>query len=160
MTFLTRRYDPFNDIRSLQSQMNRLFEPFWSRPGEEDLVSGTWVPAVDVEEIGDEIVLRAELPGMKQEDIDISFNDGILTIRGERQFEKETQEKTWHRIERSYGSFVRSFTMPRSVDAGRITADYRDGVLAIHVPKREESKPRQIKIGSGGEGDGKKISAA
>ena len=147
MTFLTRKYDPFNELRSLQSQMNRLFEPMWNRGSDEELVTGNWIPPVDVQEVGDSLVLRAELPGVKQEDIDISFADGVLTLKGERQFEKESQEKTWHRIERAYGSFTRSFTMPRSVDPAGITADYKDGVLEIKVPKREESKPRQIKIG-------------
>lgn len=160
MTFLTRKYDPFGDIRSLQAQMNRLFEPFWSRTGDEELVSGTWIPPVDVEEVGDSLVLRAELPGVKREDIDVSFTDGVLTLKGERQFEKESQEKTWHRIERSYGSFVRSFTMPRSVDPSGISADFKDGVLEIRVPKREESKPRQIRIGEAQTADAKKISAA
>jgi HSP20 family protein len=159
MTFLTRRFEPFNDVRQLQSQMNRLFEPFWAR-GDEDLVSGTWAPAVDVEESGDELILRAELPGMKRENIDISFSDGILTIKGERQFEKEAKEKTWHRIERSYGQFVRSFTLPRTADPAAIRADYTDGVLEIRVPKREESKPRQIKIGETTDTTGKRISAA
>ena len=160
MTFLTRRYDPFNELRSLQTQMNRMFEPYWARTSDEELVSGNWVPPVDVQEVGDSLVLRAELPGVKEEDIDISFADGVLTLKGERQFEKESQDKTWHRIERSYGSFTRSFTMPRTVDPAGITAGFKDGVLEIKVPKREESKPRQIKIGESASPDQKKISAA
>ena len=148
VSLVTRRFDPFAELRAMQSQVNRLFEP-WARNDQEDLVTGTWIPAVDVEEIGDKMVLRAELPGIKQENIDISFTDGVLTIRGERRFEKEGSERTFHRIERSYGTFVRSFTLPRSVDPSGITASYTDGILTVEVPKREEAKPRQIRIGIG-----------
>ena len=161
MTSLTRNSNPFNDFRSMQSQMNRLFEPFFSRSGsQEDLVTGTWIPPVDVAEEGDHLVLRAELPGIKQENIDISFAEGVLTIKGERQFEKKDEESNYHRIERAYGTFVRSFTLPRSADPNAISASYVDGVLEISVPKREESKPRQIRIGATNERpDNKKLEA-
>lgn len=161
MTSLTRNNNPFNELRNMQSQVNRLFEPFFSRgTTQEDLVTGTWIPPVDVAEEGDRIILRAELPGMKQENIDISFAEGMLTIKGERQFEKKSDESNYHRIERAYGTFVRSFTLPRSADAASITAQYTDGVLEIEVPKKEESKPRQIRIGAASDRpDNKKLEA-
>lgn len=148
MTTLMRTTLPSSDIRTFQSQLNRLFEPFFTRwADDEELTSSTWMPPVDIAEDPDRIVVRAEVPGMKQEEIEISFNDGVLSIKGSRKFEKESNERNYHRLERAYGSFVRSFTMPRTVDADRITATYRDGVLEIEVPKKEEAKPKQIRIG-------------
>jgi len=132
------------DFRTLQTQLSRIFEPF-ARTEDEDLVSGAWAPAVDVAETKEKIIVRAELPGMKQEDIQIEFENGLLTIRGERAIEK-IENATWHRVERTYGNFSRSFTLPRTVDPERISATYRDGVLEISVPKREEAKPKQIRI--------------
>lgn len=147
MTNMTR-YTPSPEFRSLQHQMNRLFEPFLGRSlNDEDLASGTWVPPVDVVEEKDAIVVSAEVPGMKQENIDIQFENGVLTIRGNREFRNETKEKTYHRVERVYGQFVRSFTLPRSIDAEKIAAHYANGVLEIRVPKLEEAKPKQIRIG-------------
>ena len=134
------------DLKNLQVQLNRLFEPFARfTSSDEDLVSGTWVPPVDVAETQDRIVVRAEVPGMKQEDIAIEFENGLLTIRGDRKLEKH-EGVTWHRVERIYGNFSRSFTLPRSVDPEKITASYRDGILEVEVPKREEAKPKHIKI--------------
>ncbi len=147
MTTVTR-FNPQQDVRSLQQQMSRLFEPFLGRAlgDDESLMSGTWAPPVDVVEEKDAIVVSAELPGMSKDDIDIQFENGVLTLRGQRRAEKETTEKTYHRVERVYGNFVRSFTLPRTVDADKINATYHDGVLEIRVPKREEAKPRQINI--------------
>ena len=147
MSNLTR-FNQTQDFRAFQQQVNRLFEPFLGRPvvDDESLVSGTWAPPVDVMEEKDAIRVVAELPGMKKEDIDIQFENGILTIRGQRAIEKDSSDKTFHRVERVYGNFVRSFTLPRSVDAEKIDATYRDGVLDIRVPKKEEAKPRQIAI--------------
>ncbi len=147
MTNLTR-FNPQHDFRSMQQQMSRLFEPFFGRAtgDDESLMSGTWAPPVDVVEEKDAIVVTAELPGMKKDEIDIQFENGVLSIRGERTLSKESEEKTYHRVERVYGTFVRSFTLPRSVDAEKINATYQDGVLEIRVPKREEAKPRQINI--------------
>lgn len=134
------------DVKNLQVQLNRLFEPFARfTTGEEELVSGTWVPPVDVAETQEKIVVRAEVPGMKQEDISIEFENGLLTIKGERKLEK-SEGVTWHRVERIYGNFRRSFTLPRSVDPERIAASYREGILEVEVPKREEAKPKHIKI--------------
>lgn len=137
------------DIRNVQAQLNRLFEPFARfAVGDEDLVSGTWVPAVDVAETQETIVVRAEVPGMKQEQIHIEYENGLLTLRGERELQK-SEGLTWHRVERAYGSFSRSFTLPRTIDAERISASYRDGVLEITVPKRAETKAKQIRIDLG-----------
>jgi HSP20 family protein len=148
MTTLSR-WNPGTEIKNLQQQLNRLMlEPFARVTApDEDLVSGTWVPPVDVVETQDKIIVRAELPGMKQEDVNIEFENGILTLRGERKFQKETSEHTYHRVERAYGNFIRSFTLPRTVDPEKISASYRDGLLEIEVPKKEDAKPRQIKIG-------------
>ncbi|HEX2120909.1 MAG TPA: Hsp20/alpha crystallin family protein [Thermoanaerobaculia bacterium] len=143
---MTRFATQNQDVKTLQNQLNRLFEPFARfAAGDEDLVSGTWVPPVDVAETQEKILVRAEVPGMKQEDIQIEFENGLLTIRGERKIEK-SDGVTWHRVERIYGNFSRSFTLPRSVDPEKITAGYRDGILEIEVPKRDEAKPKQIRI--------------
>lgn len=143
---MTRFASQNQDVKTLQNQLNRLFEPFARfAAGDEDLVSGTWAPPVDVAETQEKILVRAEVPGMKQEDIQIEFANGLLTIRGERKIEK-SEATTWHRVERVYGNFSRSFTLPRSVDPEKITAAYREGILEIDVPKREEAKPKQIRI--------------
>jgi HSP20 family protein len=143
---MTRFAVPSQDYKTLQNQLNRLFEPFARfTSGDEDLVSGAWVPPVDVAETQEQIIVRAEVPGIRQEDIQIEFENGLLTIRGERAIEK-TDAMTWHRVERTYGNFSRSFTLPRTVDPEKITANYRDGILEIAVPKREEAKPKQIRI--------------
>ena len=139
-------YTTDRDVKNLQAQLNRLFEPFARfATADEDLVSGTWAPPVDVAETQDKILVRAEVPGIKQEDISIEFENGLLTLRGERKLEK-TEGVTWHRVERIYGNFSRSFTLPRTVDPERIAATYREGILEIEVPKREEAKPKHIKI--------------
>jgi HSP20 family protein len=136
------------DVKTLQNHLNRRLEPFLERFGfaDEDLVSGNWVPPVDVLETPDQIVLRAELPGVRQDAIEISFSEGVLSMRGERGFEKENDSLRYHRIERVYGNFARSFTLPRTVDPERITASFTDGVLEVSVPKRDEAKPRQIRV--------------
>jgi HSP20 family protein len=135
------------ELATLQSQLGRILEPFarFAAPDDEDLVSGTWVPPVDVAETQEKIVVRAEVPGLKQEDIQIEFENGLLTIKGERKHEK-TEGTTWHRVERVYGNFSRSFTLPRTVDGEKITAAYREGILEIDVPKKEEAKPKNIRI--------------
>lgn len=142
----TARWTTSPDLKNLQSQLNRLFEPFGRMAGDEELATGTWVPPVDIAEMKDKLIVRAEVPGMKQEDIAIEFENGVLTIRGERKPEKAADGITWHRVERLYGNFVRSFTLPRTVDVERIAATYREGILEIEVPKKEEAKPKQIRI--------------
>jgi HSP20 family protein len=140
----TARFIPQQDLNTLQNQLTRLFEPF-ARLNDEDLVGGAWVPPMDVCETQEKIIVRAEVPGMRQDDIHIEFENGLLTIRGERKLEKQ-QGVTYHRIERIHGAFSRSFTLPRTIDAERISASYRDGILEVEVPKKEEAKPKQIRI--------------
>ncbi|HEY4641585.1 MAG TPA: Hsp20/alpha crystallin family protein [Thermoanaerobaculia bacterium] len=141
---ITARWNPQQNLDNLHNQLSRFFEPF-TRTADEDLVSGSWAPPVDVAETQEKIIVRAEVPGMKQEEIQIEFENGLLTIRGERRLVKQ-DGVTFHRVERTFGNFSRSFTLPRTVDPERITAAYRDGVLEIEVPKKEEAKPKQIRI--------------
>jgi len=143
------RWNPLDDLLGLQKKMNKIFEEsFLSRKASEDeeMSSGLWVPAVDIYETGSDIVLKAELPEINQKDIQINIEDNVLTLKGERKFEKETKEENYHRIERSYGSFSRSFTLPGSVDKEKVKASYKNGVLKITMPKKEESKPKQVTI--------------
>jgi HSP20 family protein len=141
------RYDPFRDLRTLQEEVNRLFSTNLTRAfGDEDIGRGAWAPSVDIYENKDQIVLEAELPGMKQEDFDLAIENNIITLRGERKFEKTEENDNYHRVERSYGSFTRSFTLPQSVSGEGATADYSNGVLRVTLPKREETKARRIEI--------------
>jgi HSP20 family protein len=142
------KWDPFKDLVSLQDRMNRLFDESVRnvRPGDEALSSAIWSPAVDIYETEDEVVVKAELPEVNQKDIDVQIENNTLTLRGERKFNKETKKENFHRIERAYGSFSRSFTLPSTIDQEKIRADYRDGILKISMPKREETKPKQIKV--------------
>jgi HSP20 family protein len=144
---LTRYFTPFNDFRTLQA---RFFEPFFGRFNflADELPSGTWAPAVDVAEEGDKILVKVEVPGVDEKDIKVNFEDGTLTVTGERTFERK-DERNYHRIERSYGTFTRTFSLPTSIDANQITASYRNGILEIEIPKKEEAKPKQIAINVG-----------
>jgi HSP20 family protein len=142
MTFLTR-FNPFDDLRRMEA---RLFEPFFRWPAfNEEIQATAWNPPVDVLEETDRILVKVEVPGVDEKDLRVTFEDGLLTISGERQFERK-DDRNYHRIERAYGSFTRTFTLPRSVEAGKIQANYRNGVLEIEIPKREEAKPKQIQI--------------
>ena len=141
------RYDPFRDLRTLQEEVNRLFSTNMSRSfGDEGIGTGAWAPSVDIYENKDQIVLEAELPGMKQEDFDLSIENNVLTLRGERKFEKTDESDNYHRVERSYGAFTRSFTLPQTVSAEGATAEYNNGVLRVTLPKREETKARRIQV--------------
>ncbi|HEV7474284.1 MAG TPA: Hsp20/alpha crystallin family protein [Pyrinomonadaceae bacterium] len=147
------RYDPFRDLRSLQEEVNRLFSTNLTRGfGEEGIGRGAWNPSVDIYENKDQIVLEAELPGMKRDDFELSVENNVITLRGERQFEKKEDSDNYHRVERSYGSFTRSFTLPQSVSAEGATAEYHNGVLRVTLPKREETKARRIEISGAGSG--------
>jgi HSP20 family protein len=142
------RYDPFRDLRSLQDEVNRLFSTNLSRAfGDEGIARGAWNPSVDIYENKDQIVLEAELPGMNREDFDLTVENNVITLRGERRFEKKDDGDNYHRVERSYGSFTRSFTLPQTVSAEGAQAEYRNGVLRVTLPKREEVKARRIEIG-------------
>ena len=141
------RYDPFRDLRTLQEEVNRLFSSNLTRGfGEEGIGRGAWNPSVDIYENKDQIVLEAELPGMKQDDFELTVENNVITLRGERQFEKKEESDNYHRVERSYGSFTRSFTLPQTVSAEGATAEYSNGVLRVTLPKREETKARRIQI--------------
>ena len=139
------RWDPFRDLVTLRDKMNRLFEDA-VRGEEKDLISSSWAPAVDIYETENELVLAAEVPGVEEKDVEISVEDNTLSIRGERKFQKETKEENYHRIERSYGAFYRSFTLPNYIDQERIHAEHESGVLKVHMPKKPEVKPRKVKI--------------
>lgn len=142
------RWDPFRDLNLLQDRMNRLFEDAGrGYRGDEPVSTSTWSPAVDIYETGSEIVVKAELPGIDRKDITLHLENNVLTLKGDRKFEKETSEENYQRIERSYGGFSRSFNIPSMVDEEKIRADYRDGVLKIVLPKKEQAKPKQIRIG-------------
>ena len=145
---LIRWTDPFRDITTLQDRMNQLFGNFLERgPGrEEGLGTGVWMPAVDIYETKDAICVRAELPGVEKEAIGVEVKDGVLVLRGERKFEKEVKEENYHRIERAYGNFHRSFALPSSVDGEKVTARMKEGVLEVTLPKKEQAKPKQVKI--------------
>jgi HSP20 family protein len=146
------RWEPFRDLLSLQERMNRLFdESYRARGGEADewALGGSWAPAVDIYEQDGNIVMKAELPGVDPKAVDIRLENNTLTLRGERKLDKEIKQDNYHRVERSYGSFSRSFTLPTVVDQGQIKAEYKDGVLKLTLPKREEAKPRQIQINVG-----------
>jgi len=145
------RWEPFRDLMSLQERMNRLFdESYRARGGEDDwALGGTWAPAVDIYEHENTIVIKAELPGVDPKDVDIRLDNNVLTINGERKLDNEVKKESYHRVERSYGAFTRSFTLPTTVDPNGIKAEYRDGVLRVTLPKREEAKPKQIQISVG-----------
>lgn len=142
-------YDPFRELRSLQDEVNRVFSSNLNRSGETGLGRGAWNPSVDIFENQDQIVLEAELPGITPEDVNISIENNVLTIHGERKFEKTDEGDNFHRVERSYGSFTRSFTLPPTVSSENVNANFDNGVLRLELAKREEAKPRRIEIKAG-----------
>ena len=147
---IIRWNDPFRDLAALQDRMNRMFEGTVARTrNEEELFTGTWAPPVDIYETKDKITLKAELPGFEEKQINLRFEDGVLTLEGERKFEKETGDENYHRVERSYGKFVRSFAIPAGIEGDKIGASFSNGVLTVELPKREETKPKQIRIEAG-----------
>jgi HSP20 family protein len=139
------RLEPFRGLATLQDQFNRLFnESFRNHPEESALT--TWAPAVDIYETPNELVVKADLPDVNEKEIDVRVENNLLTIRGERKFEKSVSEENFLRVERTYGAFSRSFSLPNTVNAEAIGAQYKNGVLTVTLPKREESKPRQVKV--------------
>ena len=141
------RYNPFRELRGLQDEMNRLFTSVAPFSGDrEEMFGGAWSPRVDIFENKDSLELEAELPGMKREDFELSFENNVLTLSGERKFEKKTDENNYHRVERAYGSFTRSFTLPQTVTAEGAKAEFNNGILHVSLPKREETKARKIEI--------------
>jgi HSP20 family protein len=144
------RFDPFRDLRALQDEVNRLFSTSYSRSyGDESFARGVWAPNVDIFENKDEIVLEAELPGMNREDFELTVENNVLTLRGERRFERKNEGENFHRVERSYGTFTRSFTLPQTVSPEGVTAEYQNGLLRVVLKKREEVKARRIEITGG-----------
>ena len=141
------RWEPARELASMEiDRLNRMFTDFYG----EAFSRSAWVPAVDIFETdAHEVVLKAELPEMKREDISVTFENGVLTLKGERKFEQETKQEHYHRIERRHGAFSRSFTLPNTVDPSRISAAYKDGILTIRLPQREEAKPKQIDVNIG-----------
>lgn len=140
---MLNRWNPLAEMSRLQSELNRHFDKTHAEP---DFRTGSWMPPVDIEENAQEIVVRAELPGVKKEDVHLSVESGVLTVSGTRRFEHEERKNDFVRVERAYGNFVRSFTLPRTVDAERIKATLTDGVLTVTLPKRVESQARKISV--------------
>jgi len=134
------RWDPFRELTTLQDQFNRLVDQVWGTRQE------SWLPAVDVFDTKDAVVLKAELAGMNPDDIQIEVEDNVLTIKGERKFEEKVDDERYYRIERRFGSFQRSLALPQGVKADEITATYEDGILTVTVPKAEEEKPKRIEV--------------
>jgi HSP20 family protein len=142
------RWEPFRGASSLQDQVNRLFSDVLERTGEESSLTA-WAPAVDIYETEHELVVKADLPEVNPQDLDIRVENNILTIRGERKFERKVNQDNYLRVERAFGSFARSFTLANTVNAEAIKADYQNGVLTLTIPKKEEAKPKQIKVNVG-----------
>jgi HSP20 family protein len=146
------RWEPLRELGSLQSEMNRLFNTVFDTPAPAN--GGTlrrWMPAMDLVESGEHFVLRADLPGMGEEDIKIELEDGTLTVSGERKAEHESEEEGYYRVERAFGSFSRSLTLPKGVDADAVSASFDRGVLEVRIPKPEARKPRRIEIAGSGQ---------
>jgi HSP20 family protein len=142
------RFDPFREMAQMQDRINRIFGDAYTRRHDDDLTQrGEWFPAVDIyENANQEIVLKAELPGIVREDIDVRVENNTLTLRGERKRDTEVKQEQFHRVERSYGSFSRSFALPSRIDTEHVRAEFKDGVLAITLPVKAEAKPRQIEV--------------
>jgi len=140
------KYNPFRDLRSMQDQMNRLLDMAWNRESGEELREGLWQPMVDIYEDETSVIIKAEVPGIDQNDIEVRIEDNTLTLRGERKHDQTVQKENYHRVERYYGSFQRSFSLPHSIDQGNVRATCDKGVLTVTLPKREETKPKQIKV--------------
>ncbi len=141
------RWAPFRELSAVQDRMNRLFGEFYRNADDDVTRSGSWMPPVDIYRDGEhELVLKAELPEMKREDISITVENSSLTLAGEKKIDTSVKDENYHRIERSYGSFTRTFSLPPTVDPGKVSADYKNGVLTIKLPMREEAKPKQIQV--------------
>ncbi len=144
-----RVFDPWKDFGSLQERINRMFDDtirtLYPTDGEE-LEKGIWAPAVDIYETNDSFVVSADLPGLNKDEIQIDLKDNTLTLKGEKKFEEKVSKDNYIRVERAYGSYVRSFTLPQNVDPEKIKAKYKEGVLEVTIPKKEDARPKQIKV--------------
>jgi HSP20 family protein len=135
-----------SDLFGIQREMNKMFDGVFRGTGDEDYSFSSWTPAVDIAEHDDEYLVKVELPGVNKDEVKLTLENNILTIRGEKKQEKETKKENYHRVERSYGSFQRSFTLPAAVKSDKIDASYKDGILTVSLPKAEEAKPKQIEV--------------
>jgi HSP20 family protein len=142
------RYDTGRELDTLQTEMNRVFDAFFGRPSNGGQAR-RWVPAMDLVEEDDSLVLRADLPGLSEDDVNVEVKDGVLTISGERKAEERKEEKGYYRVERSFGSFSRSLTLPEGIDPDKVSAEFDNGVLEVRIPKPEERKPHRVAIGKG-----------
>lgn len=141
------RWSPIRDMLNMQADMNRMFGTLFDRDSfETSLRSSAWGPAVDISETADSYEVSAELPGLTKDDVKISYEGGVVSIRGEKKQEKEDKGKNYHRLERSYGAFERSFRLPTHIEVNKIEAKFKDGVLTLHLPKAEEARPKEIPI--------------
>ena len=150
MTVLTR-WDPYREFNNVQERLNRLFSASFNEGKDESLATSSFAPAVDVYEDEHNVTLKIEVPGIDEKDIDVRIENNTLTVHGERKFEKEEKEENFRRVERQYGSFTRSFTLPTTVDAEKVSANYDKGILKISLAKKAEAKPKQIKVNVGSE---------
>lgn len=146
------KFDPFRELRTLNDEMNRLFSAVPASVDRGEFARGSWSPNVDIYEDENRLIVEAELPGMNREDFEVSVENNVLTLKGERKFEKKTEGDNYHRVERAYGSFTRQFTLPQTITAEGATADFENGVLRVALPKREETKARKIEITASGTG--------
>ncbi|HXX76605.1 MAG TPA: Hsp20/alpha crystallin family protein [Nitrospiraceae bacterium] len=141
------RWDPFRELEDMSDRLNRMFaRPATRTNGKETMIVADWTPSVDISETDGEYLIKAELPDVKREDVKVMLEDGVLTIQGERKQEREEKGKKYHRVERSYGSFVRSFSLPDVIDEEKVKAEFRDGLLNLHLPKSEKAKPKAIEV--------------
>jgi HSP20 family protein len=141
------RWDPFRELESMQARLNRIFGDMPARrPDDEMMTFGGWAPAVDIHETDKEYVVKADLPEVKKEDVRVAMEDGVLTVEGERKQEKEEKGKKFHRVERSYGKFVRRFALPTEVESDKAQAEFKDGVLNVHLPKAETAKSKSVEV--------------
>lgn len=142
------RWDPFRELEEVSDRLNRMFARPATRTtnGKETMIVADWVPSVDISETEAEYQIKAEIPDVKKEDVKVTVEDGVLTIQGDRKHEKEEKGKKYHRIERSYGSFVRTFSLPDVIDEDKVKAEFKDGVLNLSLPKSEKAKPKAIDV--------------
>jgi HSP20 family protein len=143
------RWEPFRDLLSSQDRFNRLFNQTFGRAFEgsdDEMSTRTWAPPVDIYETEGSLVVKAEIPGVDPKDVELRVEENTLYLKGDRKFEEEVKKRNYHRVERAYGTFTRSFALPGSVDPDKVTADYKDGVLTVTIPKREEAKPKNVRI--------------
>ncbi|HEY6873635.1 MAG TPA: Hsp20/alpha crystallin family protein [Geobacteraceae bacterium] len=140
------RYNPFRELRTMQEQMNRLLDLAWNREAGEELKEGTWQPPVDIYEDEESVVIKAEVPDIDQKDIEVRIEENTLTLKGERKLDQSIRKENYHRVERYYGPFQRSFSLPATIDQEKVKANCERGVLTVILPKKEEKKPKQITV--------------